>query len=126
MAQHNELGKAGEVAAAEYLKANGFQIRHVNWHKGNWELDIVAQRDDELIFVEVKTRTGAWEAPEDAVNNAKIRRIVSAADGYIKYFDLDLPARFDIIAVIGKGPDFEIDHMRTSLQRPLGHIRDGP
>ena len=119
MARHNELGKAGEVAAAEYLKANGYQIRHVNWHKGNWELDIVAQTDDELIFVEVKTRTGAWEAPEDAVNTAKIRRIVAAADGYIKYFDLDLPARFDIIAVIGKGPDFEIDHIEDAFYPPL-------
>ena len=51
MAKHNELGKEGENAAAEYLMSKGYSIRHRNWHSGKRELDIVAQKDGELIVV---------------------------------------------------------------------------
>ena len=57
MAEHNELGKAGETAAVAYLEARGYVIRHRNWRKGHLELDIVAAKDNELIVVEVKTRS---------------------------------------------------------------------
>jgi putative endonuclease len=124
MAQHNALGKEGETAAIEYLRANGYQIRHVNWYKGHLELDIVAQTADELIIIEVKTRSGnCWESPADAVNNTKIRRIVSAADYYIKNYDIDLPARFDIISLIGKYPDFEIEHIENAFYPPVNTYR---
>ncbi|MDR0833157.1 MAG: YraN family protein [Candidatus Symbiothrix sp.] len=120
MAAHNELGKDGENAAVEYLKANGYRILHTNWRCGHLELDIVAQTDDELVIIEVKTRKGSeWDAPEDAVIGTKIRNIVSATDRYIKWFNIDLPARFDIIAVIGKAPDFEIDHIEDAFYPPI-------
>ena len=56
MAIHNILGKAGEDAAAKYLEQNGYTIRDRNWRKNHLELDIVADKDKELIIVEVKTR----------------------------------------------------------------------
>jgi putative endonuclease len=123
MATHNELGQAGETAALDYLKAHGYQIRHVNWRLGHLELDIVAQTDDELVIVEVKTRSGHWDSPEDAVTNTKIRNIVNATDAYIKYFDIDLPARFDIIGVIGHAPNFEIDHIEDAFYPPVRTYR---
>ncbi|MDR0541643.1 MAG: YraN family protein [Dysgonamonadaceae bacterium] len=119
MAQHNEFGKAGEKSAVEYLKAKGYCIRHINWRRGHLELDIVAQTPDEIVFVEVKTRNGSWESPENAVNNTKIRYIISAADYYIKYFDIDLPARFDIVSITGKEPDFEIEHIEDAFYPPV-------
>ena len=57
MAIHNILGKAGEDAAAKYLEQNGYTIRDRNWRKNHLELDIVADKDKELIIVEVKTRS---------------------------------------------------------------------
>ncbi|KAA6302002.1 MAG: hypothetical protein EZS26_001818 [Candidatus Ordinivivax streblomastigis] len=123
MAEHNDFGKAGEDAATEYLKSKGYRIRHVNWRRGHLELDIVAETDDELIVVEVKTRNGRWDAPEDAVTNTKIRHIIAATDAYIKYFDVDLPARFDIISVIGNAPDFEIDHIEDAFYPPVNTYR---
>ncbi len=57
MAKHNDLGKAGENAAAAYLEQKDYLIRHRNWRKGHFELDIVAAKDNELIVVEVKTRS---------------------------------------------------------------------
>ncbi|MDR3218923.1 MAG: YraN family protein [Dysgonamonadaceae bacterium] len=120
MAEHNELGKSGESAAITYLEKNGYKILHTNWRHGYFELDIVAKTDDELIVVEVKTRSGgSITNPEDAVTNQKIKHIVAATDFYIKYFDVDLPVRFDVISVIGKQPDFEIDHIEDAFYPPV-------
>jgi len=120
MAEHNKLGKDGEAAAVAYLKENGYEILHTNWQRGHFELDIVAKTEDELVIVEVKTRSeGSIMEPEDAVTNQKIRNIVAAADTYIKFFDIDLPARFDIISIIGKSPNFEIDHIEDAFYPPV-------
>lgn len=76
MSAHNILGKAGEDAAAKYLEQNGYTIRDRNWRKNHLELDIVADKDKELIIVEVKTRSNTdYIEPQDAVNWQKIRRI---------------------------------------------------
>ena len=53
MAAHNELGKEGEEAASAYLSSRGYRIRHRNRHVGKLELDIIAEKDGELIVVEV-------------------------------------------------------------------------
>ena len=120
MAEHNKLGKDGESAAVAYLKENGYEILHTNWRQGYCELDIVAKTEDELVIVEVKTRSeGSMTNPEDAVTNSKIRNIISAADVYIQFFGIDLPARFDIISVTGKGPLFEIDHIEDAFYPPV-------
>lgn len=120
MAEHNELGKDGESAAIAYLEENGYEILHTNWRQGHFELDIVAKTEDELVIIEVKTRSEeSITDPEDAVTNSKIRNIISAANVYIKSFDIDLPARFDIISVIGESPDFEIEHIEDAFYPPV-------
>lgn len=120
MAEHNELGKVGESAAVVYLEDNGYLIRHRNWRKGHLELDIVAVKDNELIVVEVKTRSNTQFAqPEDAVDLPKIRRTVRAADTYIKLFQLDVPVRFDIITVVGNKEMFKIEHIKEAFYPPL-------
>ncbi|MDL2322381.1 YraN family protein [Bacteroidales bacterium OttesenSCG-928-A17] len=124
MADHNKLGKEGEQAAINYLKENGYRILHTNWQKGHLELDIVARTEEELVFVEVKTRsTGTIINPEDAVTNQKIRHLINAADIYIKCFDIELSPRFDIISVIGTGTEFEIDHIEDAFYPPVNTRR---
>ena len=120
MAEHNELGKDGETQAVAYLKEKGYRILHTNWRLGSYELDIIAQTADELVIVEVKTRSaGSISNPEDAVTNQKIRNIIAATDYYIKSFDIDLPARFDIISIIGNPPNCEIDHIEDAFYPPV-------
>ena len=121
MAKHNDLGKAGEDAAVAYLQRDGYLIRHRNWRKGHFELDIVATKDNQLIVVEVKTRSNAeFKQPEDAVDVPKIKRTVRAADTYIKFFQIDNPVRFDIITVVGdKKDDFKIEHIKEAFFPPL-------
>ena len=120
MAEHNELGKAGETAAVAYLEARGYVIRHRNWRKGHLELDIVAAKDNELIVVEVKTRSSNdVMQPEDAVTHQKITNTVRAADTYIKLFQIDAPVRFDIITAIGRTGNFKIEHIKEAFYPPL-------
>jgi putative endonuclease len=120
MAQHNEVGKAGEAAAVAYLKAKGYRIRNVNWRKAFLELDIVAQTPDEQVFVEVKTRRGDTSSPAEAMHDTKIGRLVEAADSYIRQTEAeDLPARFDVVFIVGEESDFEIEHIENAFYPPV-------
>lgn len=120
MAVHNVLGKAGEDAAVTYLERNGYTIRDRNWRKNHLELDIVATKDGELIVVEVKTRSNTdFIEPQDAVNWQKVRRIVVAADAYIKHYSIDAPVRFDIVTAIGEKGNFEIEHIKEAFYPPM-------
>lgn len=120
MAQHNLLGKAGEEAAVKFLQTKGYHIRHCNWRKRHLELDIVAEKNGELVVLEVKTRTDTtYIQPQDAVGPTKIKRTVIAADAYLKKFKLDMPVRFDIISVVGKDGHFTIEHIEEAFYPPL-------
>ncbi|MCL1942672.1 MAG: YraN family protein [Candidatus Azobacteroides sp.] len=120
MAQHNHTGEEGENEARIYLQKKGYKILHTNWHYGSYELDIIAEKDGELIIAEVKTRTSNhYEAPEDAVGKSKIKRIVSAADGYIRLNDIDLSPRFDIISICKTPKGWEIDHIEDAFYPPI-------
>lgn len=120
MAEHNILGKDGEDAAADYLINHGYHIRHRNWKSGRKELDIIADDGEELIIVEVKSRRNTeFGLPEDAVNEKKIRRIVSAADAYLRKFGLDIQVRFDIITLVGEKEKFTIEHIKEAFYPPV-------
>ena len=117
MAIHNELGNFGEEKAARHLISKGYKIRNRNWKAGKYELDIVAEKENELIVVEVKTRsTNAFGNPEEFVNNAKIKRTIDAAHHYVCHYDINFGTRFDIISVL-KTPDgnYEIEHIEDAF-----------
>lgn len=116
----NELGKEGEAVARRYLEQQGYRILHVNWHYGHYELDIIARRPDLLVVVEVKARSyQRIIEPEDAVDNAKIRRIVAAADAYVQTFDIDLPVQFDILSIIkNKDGTYHVEHIDDAFYAP--------
>ena len=120
MAQHNELGKKGEKAAANFLQNEGYKVVIQNWTMHRHEIDIIAEDDEFIVFVEVKTRTSRqWGNPEDFIGRAKIKRIVEAADLYLQLNDIDKPARFDIIASVWNGETFEIEHIDDAFMSPL-------
>ncbi len=93
-------GAWGEELAARWLQDNGFELLHVNWRSGRYELDIVARRGDVVHFVEVKTRRAAGlTAPEEAITPAKFRSLCRAAAAYIAYYGVEEEVQFDLIAV---------------------------
>lgn len=120
MARHNETGKKGEQIACEYLRKQGYDILVSNWRSGHYELDIVASKDHEVAIVEVKTRSSVnFEAPEMAVDERKIRRLVCAADHYAKLFQISLPIRFDIISVLLLPEGEHIEHITDAFYPPV-------
>ncbi|WP_281227444.1 YraN family protein [Flavobacterium aquiphilum] len=112
MAEHNELGKLGEDLAVDYLKKNGYSILDTNWTFQKAEIDIIAQKDNTLAIVEVKTRSSIdFGLPQDFVKPKKIQLLVKAVDAYVNQKNLDLDVRFDIVAVHKEGKSFVIEHL---------------
>jgi putative endonuclease len=116
MTKHNQaFGKLGEDIAAGYLERKGYHILERNYRAGKVELDIICKHENEIIFVEVKTRTSDMMAfPEQAVGRAKQRNIRLAAEQYLTQNELSGVCRFDIVAVI-KGDKFEIEHIQDAF-----------
>ncbi len=120
MAEHNELGKLGEELVADYLQKNGYQILHRNWRYGNDELDIVAETDTHLVFVEVKTRSNIiWGEPDEAVTKKKQTFLIRAANAYIIENNCTKEARFDIISVILPSHSVNINHIENAFYPTL-------
>jgi putative endonuclease len=120
MAENNETGKQGEISARRYLEENGYKVLETNWRFHRYELDIVATNGEELVIIEVKTRSDNYlVAPETAVDKGKIRRIVTASDAYIRKYGVDLPVRFDILCLIKKGQSFTIEHIEDAFYAPV-------
>jgi putative endonuclease len=84
------LGKLGEHVACRYLMKKGYVIKEMNYvNKHGYrrgEIDIIAQKDDEIIFVEVKTRVMLDEKlifPEERITAFKLKRMERAAESYL-------------------------------------------
>ncbi len=93
-------GAIGEQAAVDYLRQNGFMIVERNYRVGQDEIDIIASHYDELHFVEVKTRKyGSMTAPEEAINERKLRAMRRAASAYMAQHRSMLEPKFSLVAV---------------------------
>ncbi|GAA4295306.1 YraN family protein [Aestuariibaculum suncheonense] len=116
MAQHNELGKKGEQLAVDFLLKNGYTIVERNYRFDRAEVDIIAQQDDTLAIVEVKTRsTTDFGNPQDFVKPKQIKQLVKAVDEYVTENSLDVEVRFDIIAIVKQGNKYDIDHLKDAF-----------
>jgi len=115
MTDKTETGGIGEKLAAEYLTSKGFKVvaRNYRWRKA--EIDLIVQRKDWLIFVEVKTRSSnAWGEPESFVNDMQRRLIYDAAEEYIYSTNWQGNIRFDIVSVKPSSPP-EIVHFEDAI-----------
>lgn len=115
MSDNAALGPRGEELAAGYLRQHGYTIRDRNWRSGRTEIDIIAENNHFIVFVEVKTRSADYQVhPAEAVNVPKQRTIINAASNYISRNGLVKEARFDIITVIFSPAGSEIDHIESA------------
>lgn len=116
MAEHNELGKFGEEQAVAYLQQNSYDILETNWTFQKAEIDIIAQKENILAIVEVKTRSSIeFGLPQDFVKPKKIQLLVKAVNEYVISNDLDVEVRFDIIAVYKEDGNFKIEHIEDAF-----------
>jgi putative endonuclease len=116
--RRQRLGKKGEEAVARYLKKNGYKILSTNYRCKHGEIDLIARDSEELVFIEVKTRSGlGYGFPATAVNTKKQRQISRAAQYYLAEYKLfDTPARFDVISVLyNTAKEYQIDHIKNAF-----------
>lgn len=94
------LGKDAEQRASDYYSANGYEIVGMNYRHRRGEIDLIASKDDLLVFIEVKYRRGsAYGHPEEFVSQRQRQLIVETADHYIHENDWHGNIRFDIVAL---------------------------
>jgi putative endonuclease len=117
MAMHakDELGKAGEQAAAEFLESTGYELLDRNWRCALGELDIVAKyRGRVFVVCEVKTRSGVTHGtPFEAVSTAKLKRLRQLAVTWLNAHGVRFEeVRIDVIGVRYEGTGgYTIEHM---------------
>lgn len=121
MAEHNEIGKRGEALAQNFLVKKGYKLIDLNWRYRHLEIDIVAEIDDELVIVEVKTLRGDYfQLPEEQVSKKKIRHIIDATEAYILKKDIHRDVRFDVVSVLLKwNGKVEIEHFEDAFLPPV-------
>ncbi len=128
--EHNITGRRGEDIAAEVMQKKGYTIVATNWKIGHLEMDIIAENDSEIVFVEVKTRTSTYgnKRAEEYVDLTKKRRLVAAANAYIKYYKVTKRPRFDIIGIQMdrmSGEATDITHLQDAFTPPQRTISQG-
>ncbi|KJL31911.1 YraN family protein [Microbacterium azadirachtae] len=117
MAAKDELGRAGEDRAAEHLTRLGYRILDRNWRCDEGELDIVAQREGVLAFVEVKTRrTLDFGHPFEAIDERKRKRLWRLAHVWVREHPMSSAARalrLEAIGIVGADPAVgDLEHLR--------------
>lgn len=116
MASHNKKGIQGEEQAVKYLIAKGYEIIEQNWRFKRFEIDIITKHGNELVFVEVKTRSSEeFGEPEESVNHKKQRHLLEGANYYIEHYEIDLNCRFDVIAIILNNEQVKINHIESAF-----------
>ncbi len=96
-----EIGDYGENIATDFLVEKGYSILERNYRYGRAEVDIIAQIDSTIVFVEVKLRNRIdFGSPEDAVSIKKQKLMVTAANQFLADMDHEGPLRFDIISIV--------------------------
>jgi len=112
MSDPHSLGKRGEKLALEHLMTNGYKIIQRNWKTGKREIDIIAEDEEFIVFVEVKTRMSDFQLhPRDAVSVPKQRNIIFAAQTFLDRNPTEKEVRFDIITIVIDGKKWEIEHI---------------
>ena len=114
-----EVGATGERLAVDYLKGLGYEILQRNFRCRQGEIDIIAQRDDCLVFIEVRTKKGReFGTPEESITSSKKEKLIALAEAYLQTLTRPpLSWRIDVVAV-ELAPDgglLRLDHIENAV-----------
>lgn len=112
MDERREFGNRGEDEAARYLATLGYQLLAQQWRSPFGEIDLVCldKTENEIVFVEVKTRQSLESGyPEESVTPQKLRHLQASAECFLESTQWEeKPYRFDVVAIVerlGLAPD---------------------
>lgn len=117
MYSRHEIGKKGEKIARQYLEREAYTIIETNFTAKQGEIDIIAKDKDEIVFIEVKTRTNElYGKPIEAVNTQKQKHIINTAKYYLYANNLEnVFVRFDVIEVFLMENTSKINHIKQVI-----------
>lgn len=117
MNARSALGRGGEDAAADHLRASGYRVLDRNYRCRLGELDIVAQLGDVVVFCEVKTRSsGRWGIPAEAVDHRKQARIRRLAAAWLAERGAPVRSlRFDVLSVVPAHGGWSVEHFENAF-----------
>ncbi len=111
-----ELGKMGEAMAAKHLAERGYILHYKNYVYDRAEVDIVAEQNGMLVFVEVKTRISAYLSdPSLLISRKKQRQIIKASDNYAREFHPEKESRFDVILIVTNEKYTSLEHIEDAF-----------
>jgi putative endonuclease len=113
-----EVGRRGEKLAADFLAQAGYKIVTTNWHCSHGEIDIVALKEDEWVFVEVRSRQAdSTETAFESINPRKQATLKKLAFAYLSAHKIkDAIWRIDVIAVaLPRNGEPIIEHVEDAL-----------
>ncbi len=114
------LGALGESLAADYLSHHGYRILERNWRWTRGEIDLIAEKDGEIVFVEVKARRShRYGTPQDAVTRAKQHKLIQSAYAYLEDSHRHRsPWRIDVVALDlhADGQVERLDHIENAVR----------
>jgi putative endonuclease len=113
-----QIGSKGEVIALQYLELKGYELVLKNYRFKRAEIDLIVQKENLIVFVEVKYRKNAdFGFPEEFVRKSQRRRIQTAAENYLSEMQWNQNIRFDIISIMpnADGNDYDIMHLEDAI-----------
>ena len=124
------IGIKGEEEAAKMLETKGYTILAHNWRLGHYEIDLIAENKQEIVFVEVKARTTMFGniRPEEYVDEAKKRRMITSGNACVRHCKSNKALRFDIIGIVVDPNTMEVTyrtHIENAFQPTTRAITSG-
>ncbi len=115
--QKKITGRAGEKAVADYIKSRRMNVVEKNYVTPFGEIDIIAEDDDYIVFIEVKTRSGdRYGAPSEAVDKTKRKHIVDSAKYYLKVTNsTEAFTRFDVAEVFSDNGSYTVNYIEDAF-----------
>ena len=113
----HEIGRIGENLATKYLKEQGYKIIERNFMANQGEIDIIAKDKNEIVFIEVKTRTNnLYGKPIDSVNKPKQKHFTITVEYYIysKHLENEF-IRIDVIEVYCNNGKYTVNHIKQVM-----------
>ncbi|HNP18433.1 MAG TPA: YraN family protein [Fulvivirga sp.] len=111
-----EIGLEGEQQAVKYLMSKGYEIVKTNYRHRRSEIDIIANHNELLVFIEVKTKSySAFGEPEVAVDEKKANKVMEGAEQFIVENNWHGDIRFDVVSIIKNQGRYEIKHFEDAF-----------
>jgi putative endonuclease len=111
-----DTGRWGEAKAAVFLQEKGYKILATNYRHQKAEIDIIAQKSDCIVAVEVKTRTNTTvEKPFHAIHKTKQRNLIKAINFFVRSWSSPVEIRMDAISVIKQFDEIQIEHLQDAF-----------